>query len=92
MSLTKGTHEMAKSNKIETEEVLPTYQKSRLQSVVAPIIDRIFQVGAAVFFIATSYAYVSGWFKSHQAHSDLSVASAIMVIAIALYLFTRRKR
>lgn len=56
------------------------------------VIDWIVQAAAALFFIATSYGFVSEWLKTHQNRQDLSVAGGIMVVSIALYLFTRRKR
>lgn len=56
------------------------------------VIDWIVQAAAALFFIACTYGFVSNWLKVHQNRQDLSVAGGIMVVAIALYLFTRRKR
>lgn len=56
------------------------------------VIDWIVQAAAALFFIACTYGFVANWLKTHQSRQDLSVAGGIMVVSIALYLFTRRKR
>lgn len=62
-----------------------------LQDVALPIIDRLAQTAAGLFFLATAYGYVSGWLKTHQSQHDLSVAGGIMVVSIALYLFVRKR-
>lgn len=66
--------------------------KTPLKETVVGIIDKAAFVFAGLFFIATSYGYVSAWLEAHQGKTDFSVAGGIMVVAIALYLFVRNKR
>lgn len=69
-----------------------TSKTERFITWSTPLIDCAVRVFAALFFIATSYGYVHEWLRTHQAQHDLSIAGGIMVVSIALYLFTRRKR
>lgn len=82
-SSNKGADKAPKTSKLSGKS---------LSDLALPVVDKIVQAAAALFFVATSYGYVHEWLRTHQAQHDLSIAGGIMVVSIALYLFTRRKR
>jgi len=80
---------MAKLKK--QEETVSTKSKAqRVQEWAAPKVDWIAKMAAGLFFIATSYGYIAAWLKAHQSY-NLSVAGGILVVSVALYLYTRKR-
>lgn len=55
------------------------------------VADRVAQVFAALFVLATSFLYVRDWLLSNQVNYDFSLVGAILVMSIALYLIVRKR-
>lgn len=64
---------------------------SNAKAKLGTLVDWIAKILASAFFIGASYGYVENWLKTHQNHYDLSVAGGILIISIALYLYTRKR-
>lgn len=62
-----------------------------IKNKMLPVIDWVAKIAAGLFFVATAYGYVATWLKVHQGQHDLSIAGAILVVAVALYLFSRKR-
>lgn len=77
--------EVANKQKINPQAV------AKAKEMADSIFTALAKVAGAAFFIATSYGYIAGWLKTHQGHSDLSTAGAILVVSTALYLYTRKR-
>lgn len=79
---------MAKQTK--AAEAAPKYKKDGIGNVLLPLLDKLVKWAAGLFFVATSYGYVSGWLKTHQNQPEVAVAGSIIVVAVALYLYSRK--
>lgn len=66
-------------------------RNANAKKLVDQIVDVIAKTVGAVFFIATSYGYVSEWLKVHQSQRNIATAGAILVVSVALYLYTRKR-
>lgn len=79
---------MAKAKNISAD----AGNKVTLKERAVIISDWAVRAFAAVFFVATSYGYVSNWLEAHQNQTNLSVAGGILIVSVALYLLVRNKR
>lgn len=61
------------------------------QKYVVPVVDRVLQGLAAAFVLVTSFRFVQGWLEDNRLNHDFSLAGAIMVMSVALYLIVRKR-
>lgn len=74
-----------------SDKKLTKPDKGQVQESLLKGADWLAKMAAAVFFIATSYAFVAQWLKTHQTEQNMSTAGAILLISVALFLFVRKR-
>lgn len=62
-----------------------------IKKYVIPAVDRLLQFVATVFMLGTSFLYVRNWLANNQVNHDFSLAGAILVMSVALYLIVRKR-
>lgn len=62
-----------------------------VRDIALNAVDWIAKLAAGVFFVATSYGYVSSWLKAHQTNPQIPIAGGILVVSVALYLYCRKR-
>lgn len=78
------------ANSINKPKINPqTVDKAK--SLANTATDYLAKLAGALFFLATSYGYVSGWLKLHQPQHDLSAIGATLTVSVALFLYTRKR-
>lgn len=66
------------------------WSKSQLIKLV-PVIDWTLKAIAVTFLLTTSFCFVRNWLQANQVNHDFSLAGAILVLSIVLYLIVRKR-
>ena len=56
-----------------------------------PVIDWTLKGVAGAFILATSFCFVRNWLQDNRLNHDFSMAGAILVMTVALYLLVRKR-
>ena len=87
MSKDNKNNNNKKSNSVDVAK-----QKStKIIEKITPCIDWVLKIIAGLFVLTTSFLYVRDWLQANQVNTDFSLAGAILILSVALYLIVRKR-